>query len=75
MAAIGGVGSSDPRIFHFASEQIPIASRSIEMITRAALGQKVAVISPDTSLPVVRLNFARFSLETDAIGTTIDLRA
>lgn len=75
MAAIGGVGSPDPRIHHFEADQISIAFRSIDIITRAALARKVAVISPDTAFPVARSNYARFSLETSAIGTTIDLRA
>lgn len=73
MAAIGGVGQTDPRMFQVDPLQIQIAAQAIEFATRAGLGRKVSVVAPDSAMDATILNYPRFHLLADNIGTTIDL--
>lgn len=75
MAAIGGLGATDPRFFQFDPLQTESSIRAMSTVNLAMFAHELAVIAPDSALAVSTASMTGFSLRSDGIGTSIDFFA
>lgn len=75
MAAIGGLGATDPRLFQFDPLQVESSTRAMNMVSLAMFANELAVVAPDAALAASTASMTGFSLRSDGIGTSIDFFA